>query len=71
MAENKMEQVAKLFGKKLGERFVARFVGHEKFEIGCKITKEGLFQEIIEGMWSENPSFFVCLLTGKVEIVEG
>ena len=68
MAKNKMEQVAAMFGKKLGEEFMARLkVG---FEINCKFTNEGLKQEIFDDGWYDNDSFLRRLLTGEAEIVE-
>jgi hypothetical protein len=69
MAENKMAQVAAMFGKKLGEEFTARLkVG---FEINCKFTNEGLKQEIVDGDWYDNDNFLRRLLTGQAEIVDG
>ena len=68
MAENKMEQIAKMFGKKLDEEFMARLkVG---FEINCKFTSEGLKQEIVDGDWYDNDNFLRLLLMGRAEIVE-
>ena len=67
MAENKMEQVAALFGKKLDERFTIR-MDNEKFD--------AMF--MLSGLWLmgayENPyvdvDAFVLrdLLTGRAEI---
>lgn len=39
MTDNKMEQVAAIFGKKLGERFTARYDNHL---FDCKFTECGL-----------------------------
>lgn len=66
---NKMEQVAALFGKKLGEEFWARIVGN-KFEIKCKFTANGFKQTVVDGVWHDNDAFFSLLLIGKAEIVE-
>lgn len=66
--KNKMEAVAKMFGKKLNEEFMARLkVG---FEVNCKFTNEGLTQEIVDGDWYDNDNFLRHLLTGRAEIVE-
>ena len=68
MAENKMEQVAMMFGKKLGERFTVER-DHDRFD--CRFTKHGLDTF---GVY-ENPymSFDVFileeLLTGRAVIV--
>ena len=68
MAENKMAQVAALFGKKLGERFTVER-DHDRFD--CKFTLCGL---AVYGAY-ENPYIdFDCfvlddLLTGRAVIV--
>lgn len=68
MAENKMTEVAKMFGKEMNEEFTARLkVG---FEINCKFTNEGLKQEIVDGDWYDNDNFLRRLLIGEAEIVE-
>ena len=67
MAENKMEQVAALFCKKLGERFIADIVDGERVGY-CWFTPTGL-----EGQWLKGDRadiFLVKLLTGQAEIVE-
>ena len=69
MAENKMEQVAALFGKRLGERFTVER-DHDRFD--CRFMKNGL--ETFGAY--ENPfmDFDVCileeLLTGRAVIVD-
>lgn len=69
MTNNRMAEVAAMFGKKLGEEFMAKLkVG---FEINCKFTNEGLKQEIVDGDWYDNDTFLRRLLTGEAEIVEG
>ena len=68
MVENKMEQLAKLFGKQLGERFIVER-DHDRFD--CRFMQHGL--ETF-GVY-ENPymSFDVFileeLLTGRAVIV--
>lgn len=68
MAENKIGQLAAMFGKKLDAEFMARL--KDGFEINCKFTNEGLKQEIVDGDWYENDNFLRRLLTGEAEIVE-
>ena len=67
-AENKMEQVAEMFGKRLGERFTVER-DHDRFD--CRFMKHG-FETF--GVY-ENPYMdFDCfiledLLTGRAVIV--
>lgn len=69
MAENKMEAIAKLFGKKLGERFTVER-DHDRFD--CRFMQHGL--ETF-GVY-ENPYMaFDCfiledLLTGRAVIID-
>lgn len=69
MAENKMEHVADMFGKKLGEEFEVKWEGidgkmyHEIYHF----SKFGL----IEGRYGGNAGMLAALLTGEAEIVEG
>lgn len=64
---NRMADVAKLFGKELGEMFTAEIVDGES--VGkCWFTPTGL-----EGQWLTGDRadiFLVKLLTGEAEIVE-
>lgn len=69
MADNKMEQVAQMFGKKLDEEFWARIV-RNKFEIKCRFTESGFQQTVVDGLWHDNNAFLSLLLTGLAEIVE-
>ena len=68
MAENKMEAVAQLFGKQLGERFTVK---RDNMMFDCRFTKHGLDTF---GVY-ENPymSFDVFileeLLTGRAVII--
>lgn len=70
MAENKMAQVAAMFGKKLGERFTI-IKGNKKLD--ARFMRYGFD---LMGAY-ENPymdlDFFVLadLLTGEAEILEG
>jgi hypothetical protein len=81
MAENKMEQVAKLFGKKLGEEFSVLLQG--EYTINAKVNSiwrmkfmhRGLYIYIPNGgpdggWWAFNRPVLSDLLTGKAEIVE-
>ena len=69
MADNKMEAVAQLFGKKLGERFTVER-DHDIFD--CRFMKSGFETSCAY----ENPYMdFDCfileeLLTGKAVIVD-
>lgn len=65
--QNKMAQIAQIFGKKLGEEFMARL--EVVFEFNCKFTNEGLKQEIFDGGWYVNDNLLRRLLTGEAEIV--
>lgn len=67
MAENHMEQVAKMFGKKLNEPFVARFMREDSI---YEFSKDGI-NEIYKGIKYGDPYVLEALLTGEVEIVEG
>lgn len=69
MIENKIVEVAALFGKKLDEEFWARLVGN-KFEIKCRFTANGFEQTVVDGLWCDNDVFLTLLLTGRAEIVE-
>jgi hypothetical protein len=69
MNDNKMEQVAAMFGKKLGERFT---VERDRDIFDCRFTKRGFETS---GLY-ENPYMdFDCfileeLLTGRAVIVD-
>ena len=70
MAENRMEQVAALFGKKLGEEFFvesSEILGVEKCK--AKFTEDGflMFRRIL---WLEDSWVFCKLLEGTAVIVD-
>ncbi len=72
MAENKMEQVAKMFGKKLGEEFIIkRSFG---FDFEGHFSEKGFeyWGEDINGKcwYSDNGGLILDLLTGRAEIAE-
>ena len=67
MAENKMEQVAAMFGKKLWEEFtVVIWDVMQK----CKFTDAGLKVKYPDGDWHKSDNWLRCLLIGEAEIVE-
>jgi len=70
MAENKMAEVAKLFGKKLGEEFT--LMSKYKDKIDCKFTKRGLMyldKNFFD--WQVSGDILLTdLLTGKAVIVD-
>ena len=79
MAENKMAQVAKMFGKKIGEEFSVRLNGEYTInaEVNSiwrmKLMHRGLYIYIPNGdggWWAFNRPILSDLLTGRAEIVE-
>jgi hypothetical protein len=70
MAENKMAEVAKLFGKKLGEEFTVK--DKYKTEWHCKFTKRGLlYLDKTFFDWQESGDYLLqFLLTGKAVIID-
>ena len=70
MAENKMEQVAAMFGKKLGEEFIVDEKEGRKNLI-CKITEKGLFfyHDSYEAWWQDS-GLLSELITGRAVIVD-
>ena len=74
MAENKMEQVAKLFGKKLEEEFKLDIEKENRFlskiEIfTVKFTKAGLERLTKYNEWEQINCYIPYLLTGKAVVV--
>lgn len=67
MAENKMKQVAELFGKELDEEFKA-VIWDSIME--CRFTNGGLEIKLDNGLYRNNGNWLLCLLTGEAEIVE-
>ncbi len=73
MAENKMEQVAKIFGKKLNEEFVVGICGELKAKRHkCKLTEEGLYEWYEDWQkWVFDPDDILHdLLTASAVIVD-
>lgn len=68
MAENKMEQVAALFGRKLGEEFKMKvFTGRVWI---AKFTSKGLKHCHNDSEWLRANDYLNDLLTGEAEIVD-
>ena len=68
MAENKMEQVAALFGKKLGEPFTV-YVPFHKCKNEAMFDAHGLSIKSY-GEWHYDSDYLMWLLTGDAKIVE-
>jgi hypothetical protein len=70
MAENKMSQVAEMFGKKLGEEFTVK--GRYKNKIHCIFCKDGLrYHNGVVIEWQKVADYILTdLLTGKAVIVD-
>lgn len=66
--ENRMAQVAALFGKKLNEDFKA--VIWDSI-MDCRFTHEGLEIKMDNGLYRNNGNWLSCLLTGEARIMEG
>lgn len=69
---NKMEQVAALFGKKLGEEFVVKYPGGRWYFIFCE---QGIASKRIHEDGNGTYDFLsneilIMLLTGEAEILE-
>lgn len=66
MAENKMEAVAQLFGKKLGEEFKMRYLSNI---IKAMFTEHGLEEHFLTSEWMLNGELLQMLLAGEVVII--
>jgi hypothetical protein len=73
MAENKMAEVAKLFGKKLGEEFKIKYGDGLAFEAAVKFTKNNFRVKHfpLQNYWSWDNELLADLLTGQVVIIDG
>lgn len=69
MAENKMAEVARLFGKRFGEHFQVKNEPYNDYVF----TEEGLYVVNTSNVWvpTQEPRTLHDLLTGMAEIVEG
>jgi hypothetical protein len=72
MAENKMEQVAAMFGKKLDEEFKIKYGDGLAFEAAVKFTKKNFRVKHLplQDYWSWDNELLADLLTGKAVIVD-
>ena len=68
MAENKMEQVAALFGKKFREPFKVK---SKEITVSAYFSDGGLWLCPDDGFRNLNHPWLISLLTGNAEIVEG
>ena len=70
MGENHMEEIAKMFGKELGEEFAVE--DKHKTVWHCKFTKRGLlYLDKSFFDWQESGDYLLqSLLTGKAVIVD-
>lgn len=66
MAENKMAEVAKLFGKKLGEEFV---INDFDMKFKAKFEKDGMYH-MVGKRWIPSCVKFERLLLGRATIVD-
>ncbi len=64
---NHMDEVAKMFGKKLNEDFKA-IIWDSIME--CRFTNGGLEVKLDNGLYRNNGNWLSCLLTGEAWIVE-
>ncbi len=64
---NHMEEVAKMFSKKLNEDFKA-VIWDSIME--CRFTNGGLEIKLDNGLYRNNGNWLSCLLTGEGELVE-
>lgn len=68
MAENRMADVARLFGKKINEEFIVDFDG-EIYD--CKFTEEGFKSCFIgDSLYDDDESLLETLILGDAMIVE-
>jgi hypothetical protein len=70
MSENKMQAVAEMFGKKLGEEFIVK--GRYKNKIHCIFCKDGLrYHNGVVIEWQKAAYYILTdLLTGEAVIVD-
>ena len=64
---NHMEEVAAMFGKKLGEKFKTTFMLNSVFVF----TPDGVREIYHEHIFVPNPYVLEALITGSAKIVEG
>ncbi|MBO5629628.1 MAG: hypothetical protein J5965_11200 [Aeriscardovia sp.] len=71
-SKNKMEEIAKLFGKKLDEEFKIKYGDGLAFEAAVKFTKKNFRVKHLplQDYWSWDNELLADLLTGKAVIVD-
>jgi DNA-directed RNA polymerase subunit RPC12/RpoP len=67
---NKMAEVARLFGKELGEEFVVEYIGRKDIIDTARFTVDGFETKNAFGNWVEDPVMLMWLLKGKAVIVD-
>jgi len=70
MAENKMETVAKLFGKKLDEEFKILTPKGRIRKVKFTADRGLLYYDDFEHEWNKNFGFLNFLCEGKAEIID-
>ena len=70
--QNKMEAVAKLFGKRLGEEFKIKYGDSLAFEAAAKFTKKNFRVKHLplQDYWSWDNELLASLLTGRAVIID-
>lgn len=71
MNDNKMEQVAKLFGKKLGEKFKVKSGIRNSYSATVVFTPSGFFIWNGGGVVVNRMTILDDLLTGEAVIIDG
>ena len=72
MAENKMSEIAKIFGKQLEESFWINVLDNDEPESKCQFREDGLyvFDEFRNKWIPDEYDFFYVLCRGEAEIVD-
>ncbi len=71
MTENKMSEVAAMFGKKLDEEFKIKYGDSLAFEAAVKFTKKNFrVKHLLQDYWSWDNELLADLLTGRAVIVD-
>ena len=70
MAESKMEQVAAMFGKKLGEEFIILTPTGKLRKVKFTANRGLLYYDDFEREWNKNFGFLCFLCEGKAVIVD-
>ncbi len=70
MAENKMAEVARMFGKELGEEFKVKGTIRDFYEVTVAFTSNGLFLRGKNAIVVNRMGVLEDLLTGEAVIVD-